>query len=216
LPGGQGLGEIDDIKYFQSNLYKALNVPSSRLDAESTFSLGRSSEISRDEVKFTRFVKRLRSRFSMLFMEILKTQLILKGILNEEEWEKVKNNIYYKFHEDNYFSELKDSEILNGRVATLAQMDNYIGQFYSKMWVMKNVLQLSEDEIKDMQKEMDEENKEEAENPNPNDPMPPVPAAQPAQIQLSVAQPEEPAAEPKPEKKEAKPIVKPEKAKPAK
>ena len=157
LPGGENLGAIDDIIYFQKKLYKSLNVPVNRLEQEAQFSLGRSSEITRDELKFQKFVNRLRKRFSGVFMELLKTQLILKGIINKEDWDDIKDNIAVDYLEDNHFSELKDSEMLRERLNTLQQMENYVGTYFSREWVKRNVLRMNDEEIEKMQEEIDEE-----------------------------------------------------------
>ena len=161
LPGGQNLGEMEDINYFQKKLYKSLNVPISRLEAETGFSLGRSSEISRDEVKFAKFIRRLRARFSTLFDKALEKQLILKGIIKPEEWDMIKDNIRYDFQLDNHFEELKQAEILRDRLSLLDEVNNYLGIFYSKEWVRKNVLHLSEDEIEDIKKQIEDEAEDE-------------------------------------------------------
>jgi len=147
LPGGQNLGEIDDIKYFQNKLYRSLNVPVSRLEAESSFSLGRSNEITRDELKFSKFVQRIRKRFTELFNDILKTQLVLKGIINEEDWAYIKENIQYNYVQDGYFTELKNTEILKERLEILQTVESYVGSYFSKEWVRKNVLKMSDNEI---------------------------------------------------------------------
>lgn len=154
LPGGQNLGEIEDIVYFQKKLYRSLNVPVNRLEQESQFSLGRSNEITRDEVKFQKFIDRLRKRFSHLFHGILKKQLILKGICTEEDWNNWKNNIVIDYIKDNHFSELRDAELLRERVQMLDQVQNYVGEFFSKEWIWKNILQLSDEDMKQMQKEI--------------------------------------------------------------
>jgi hypothetical protein len=150
LPGGDNLGQIDDIVYFQKRLYRALNVPINRLEQESQFSLGRSTEISRDEVKFQKFIDRLRIRFSGLFYGVLKKQLVMKGIITEDDWEQWKNDIYVDYIRDNHFTELKDAEILQGRLQMLDQVQQYVGEYFSKDWVMKNILQLDDDDIKQM------------------------------------------------------------------
>jgi len=150
LPGGQNLGEIQDIQYFQEKLYQALNVPTSRLKSGDGFQLGRASEISRDELKFTKFISRLRKRFTALFNDALKVQLIAKGIIREDEWSDIKKDLRYDFMKDNDFAELKDAEILANRIQALQQIEPYIGKFYSTDWVKKNVLRLSEDQIEDM------------------------------------------------------------------
>jgi hypothetical protein len=161
LPGGQNLGEMEDINYFQKKLYKSLNVPISRLEAETGFSLGRSSEISRDEVKFAKFIRRLRARFSTLFDKALEKQLILKGVIKPEEWDIIKDSIRYDFKLDNHFEELKQSEILRDRLSLLDQVNNYVGVYYSKDWVRKNVLHMSEDEIEEIEKQLKDEGEDE-------------------------------------------------------
>ena len=155
LPGGQNLGEIEDILYFQKKLYKSLNVPISRLETETAFAIGRATEISRDEVKFSRFIDRLRIKFSRLFDDILKTQLILKNIVTEDDWKKSKEYVSYDFQKDGHFVELKEAEILRERVNTLEQLDQFVGKYYSEDWIRKNVLRQSEAEIAQMSKEME-------------------------------------------------------------
>lgn len=159
LPGGDNLGQIEDIIYFQKKLYKSLNVPVGRLDPEQNASgiLGRTTEITRDEFKFQKFVDRLRRKFSELFYNILKKQLILKGIITEEDWEEWKYDITVEYISDNYFTELKDSEILRERINMLRDLEPYVGVFYSKEWTQKNVLMLSDDDIKQMKKEIEDE-----------------------------------------------------------
>jgi len=158
LPGGENLGQIDDIVYFQKRLYRSLNVPINRLEQEAQFSLGRSTEISRDEVKFQKFVDRLRRRFSHLFLNILKKQLLLKGIITEEDWEQWKNNITIDFLRDNYFTELKNAEILRERLQTMDQVSQYVGEYFSREWVMKNVMMFSDEDIEEMKKQVESEN----------------------------------------------------------
>jgi len=157
LPGGQNLGEIEDILYFQKKLYKSLNVPISRLEQENAFAIGRATEISRDEVKFSRFVDRLRVKFSRLFDDILRTQLLLKKIVTDEDWKKSKEYISYDFQKDGHFVELKEAEILRERVATLNDLDQFVGKYYSEAWIRKNVLRQSEAEIRDINKEIEGE-----------------------------------------------------------
>ena len=161
LPGGENLGQIDDIVYFQKRVYKALNVPINRLEQEQQFSLGRSTEISRDEVKFQKFVDRLRNKFSTLFMEILKKQLILKKIITEADWDSWKEDIKVEYSRDNYFSELKESELLKERIQTLDMIQPHVGEYFTKEWVMKNILKLSEEDTKDLDQEVDDENQDE-------------------------------------------------------
>ena len=147
LPGGQNLGEIEDIMYFQKKLYRALNVPISRLETETAFAIGRATEISRDEVKFSRFVDRLRLKFSRLFDDVLRTQLLLKNIITEDDWKNMKEYVSYDFQKDSHFVELKEAEILRERINTLEQMDQFVGKYYSEEWIRKNVLRQSEQEI---------------------------------------------------------------------
>jgi Bacteriophage T4-like portal protein (Gp20) len=164
LPAGQNLGQMDDVLYFEKKLYRALNVPVSRLESSTGFSLGRSNEITRDELKFDKFVDKLRSRFSILFDEILARQLALKGICTLEEWNTFKQYIHYDFIKDNNFAELKEAELLQNRLTMLQTVQPYIGMFYSKRWVQENVLQFNEEEIEKMQEQMDEEAEEQEEN----------------------------------------------------
>ena len=158
LPGGQNLGELEDVKYFEKKLYKALNVPVSRLNPETSgFSLGRTNEITRDELKFAKFVDRLRNRFSDLFDQALRVQCVLKGICTDQEWDDFRTNIHYDFIKDNNFTELKDAELMKERLALLATIDPYTGRYFSQSWIQRNVLRLNDDDIKEMQIEMDEE-----------------------------------------------------------
>jgi hypothetical protein len=154
LPGGQNLGEIEDILYFQKKLYKSLNVPISRLETETAFAIGRATEISRDEVKFSRFVDRLRLKFSRLFDDILRTQLLLKNIITDDDWKAMKEYVSYDFQKDNHFTELKEAEILRERINTLEVMDQFVGKYYSEEWIRKNVLRQSEVEIGEIDKEI--------------------------------------------------------------
>ena len=147
LPGGQNLGEITDIEYFKKKLYRSLNVPPSRMDGEGGFNLGRSSEILRDELKFTKFVGRLRKRFSGMFNDMLKTQLLLKNIITPEDWEIMSEHIQYDFLYDNHFSELKDSELLNERLNSLQAAEPYIGKYYSQDYVRRHILRQTDEEI---------------------------------------------------------------------
>ena len=171
LPGGENLGQIDDIIYFQKKLYKSLNVPVNRLEQESQYSLGRTTEITRDEVKFKKFIDRLRNRFSDLFMQLLKTQLLLKGIITKDDWKTWKESIAFDYIEDNYFSELKQSEMIRERFDMLSSLDEHIGRFISNEWVRKNVLRFNDEEIEEIQKQIDAENKDgENDMPDPDDP----------------------------------------------
>ena len=157
LPGGSNLGEIDDIVYFQRKLYRSLNVPISRMEAEQSFSLGRSTEITRDELKFSKFVQRLRKKFAALFHDILRTQLVLTGVIAEEEWDSIKEHIQYDFLQDGHFAELRDTEILRERVEMLGQVEPYVGNFFSKAWVRKHILHQTQDEIDEIEKEIEDE-----------------------------------------------------------
>ena len=160
LPGGANLGEIEDIKYFQKKLYRSLNVPVSRLTEESPgtiVGMGRSTEVTRDELKFTKFVQRLRKRFTALFLDILRTQLLLKGVMNDEDWYKIKQHIQFDFLRDGHFAELKHAELLEGRLNTLDRIQSYIGTFYSKEYVQKYVLRLTDAEIATMSDEIKKE-----------------------------------------------------------
>jgi hypothetical protein len=165
LPGGENLGQIDDIIYFQKRLYRSLNVPVNRLEQEAQFTLGRSTEISRDEVKFQKFIDRLRRRFSWVFLGILRKQLLLRGIITDQDWEEWKDNIYVDYVIDNHFSELKESEVIRERIATLDQVSQYVGEYFSKEWVMRNVLRMSDDEITNMDKEIAGEEPRDEEQP---------------------------------------------------
>ena len=157
LPGGQNLGELSDLEYFEKKLYKSLGVPSTRLDAGGGFNLGRSSEILRDELKFTRFVGRLRKRFSQVFIDMLKTQLILKNIVTPEDWIKLADHIQFDFLYDNHFSDLKKNEILNDKLAVIAAMEPYVGRYFSAQYVRKNVLGQTDGEIKDIDEQIKKE-----------------------------------------------------------
>ena len=168
LPGGANLGEIDDITYFQRKLYRSLNVPISRLEAEQNFSLGRSTEITRDELKFTKFVGKLRKKFSVIFNDLLRTQLILTGVIAEEEWKQMSEHIQFDFLQDNNFTELKNAELLKERLEMLSQVENYVGTYFSKEWIKKNVLHLTDDEISEMQKQMDSEGDDNGEDGDNN------------------------------------------------
>jgi hypothetical protein len=157
LPGGSNLGEIDDIKYFQNKLYRSLNVPISRLEAENSFSIGRSDNITRDELKFTKFVQKLRKKFSVLFMDILKTQLVLKGVIAVEEWDMMKEHIQFDFMQDGHFTELKNAEILQNRLDMLGQIESYVGTYFSKEYVRKQVLRMNDEEIEEVENQIKDE-----------------------------------------------------------
>ena len=156
----QNLGELEDVKYFQKKLYRSLNVPESRLESDNTFNVGRSAEITRDEVKFQKFVVRLRKRFSDLFSDLLKTQLVLKGVVSLEEWDDMKEHIQYDFIADNYFSELKEKELLNERIALLAQMDPFAGKYFSLEYLRRQILRQTDSEFTEIDKQMKKEIKD--------------------------------------------------------
>jgi len=160
LPGGQNLGETGDIDYFQKKLYRSLNVPVSRMESTSGFNLGRQAEITRDELKFTKFVQRLRRKFTEIFNDMLKTQLILKGIIAEEDWGTISSHLQYDFVKDGHFSELKETEMLKERLALANDMRDYIGKFYSVEYVRKNILKQDQREIEDIDKQIENEIKD--------------------------------------------------------
>jgi hypothetical protein len=157
LPGGASLGDNDNLAYFQRKLYKSLGVPVSRLEPENTYSFGRVSEMTRDEMRFGKFIRRLRTRFSILFDNILEKQLVLKGVLTPEEWKEIKDKVRYDFMKDSYFEELKEMEILREKITSLREIDEHVGKYFSRQWVQSNVLFMSEEETKQMKKEIDSE-----------------------------------------------------------
>ena len=157
LPGGQNLGEITDIEYFRAKLYRSLNVPSSRLEASTGFNLGRSTEITRDELKFTKFVQKLRKKFIELFNDILRTQLVLKGIIAEEEWPMIRDNIFYDFLQDGHFAELKQAEMLKDRIQLANDVRDYVGKYFSVEYVRKNILKQSDQDIEKIDSQIKKE-----------------------------------------------------------
>lgn len=194
LQGGQNLGELTDVDYFRRKLYKSLHVPASRIEADQTFNFGRASEITRDEVKFSRFIDRLRVRFSHLFDTILETQLILRGIMTREEFKEIKELIHYDYLRDNYFAELKNQEIMNARLGLLGQIDAFTGKYYSVKYIREKVLQMTEEDMEEMDEQIEMEQTEMQEkmdqmgmDPNamqqggPPQPAPPGQGPQPAQ-----------------------------------
>ena len=172
LPGGQNLGEITDIEYFKKKLYRSLNVPPSRMDGEGGFNLGRSSEILRDELKFTKFVGRLRKRFSNMFNDMLRTQLILKNIVTPEDWEKMSEHIQYDFLYDNHFSELKEAELMTERLNLVATAEPYVGKYFSQDYVRRKLLRQTDEEILE-QNELIKDEIESGVIPDPNAPIDP-------------------------------------------
>jgi hypothetical protein len=154
LPSGQNLGELADVQYFEKKLYKSLNVPVSRLESQTGFTLGRAAEITRDELKFNKFIERLRAKFTLLFDELMERQLALKGVCSVEEWQELKEKIHYDFLKDNNFSELKESELMTSRLQLMQLIDPYVGVYFSKAWIKKKVLHLNEDESEKMEEEI--------------------------------------------------------------
>jgi hypothetical protein len=159
LPAGQNLGQMEDVQYFQKKLLQSLNVPYSRLEPQGggMVGLGRTTEVTRDELKFNKFVVKLRNKFSQIFDHALKIQLSLKGICSQEEWETFREDVFYDYRKDNNFTELRDAELLSQRLQTLGQIDPYVGRYYSQEWVKKNVLHLTDDQVEEMQKQIDSE-----------------------------------------------------------
>ena len=157
LPGGQNLGELTDIQYFQTKLYKALNVPAGRLESGQSFNIGRSSEIMRDELKFTKFVGKLRRYCSEMFNDILKTQLILKGVITPEDWDDMKEHIQYDYLYDNHFTELKNIEMLNEKLNVITAMEPFMGRYFSTDYVRVNILKQSETEMAELDKQMSDD-----------------------------------------------------------
>lgn len=155
LPGGQNLGELEDVKYFQKKLYGALCVPISRLEPNQGFSMGRAAEVTRDELKFSKFVDRMRNKFAEIFNQALRVQCVLKGICTAEEWDQFKESIYYDFIKDNNFAELKEAELMTNRLQLLGAVDPYTGRYFSQAWIQRAVLRLTDEEIVEMQKEID-------------------------------------------------------------
>jgi hypothetical protein len=157
LPGGQNLGEMADVEYFLKKLYKALNIPTSRLQAENGFNMGRASEISRDELKYAKFINKLRMKFSELFLNFLRTQLLAKQVMSDEDWKKIQQKISFKYATDSYFAESKQAEILRDRIAILRDAADYSGKFYSDRWLRKNLLRQTDEDITEMDQEIEQE-----------------------------------------------------------
>jgi len=150
LPGGENLGQIADIEYFQKKVYQALNIPTSRFEEQSGFNFGRAAEISRDEMKFAKFITRIRRKFNSLFDDLMETQLVLKGVITPEDWDKIKNSIVYVYAQDQYYQEMKEAENLRNRVDVLNQITPYVGIYYSKDYIRRNVLKLTDKEVEDI------------------------------------------------------------------
>ena len=182
LPGGQNLGEIEDIVYFQRKLYRSLNIPVSRLEAENTFSMGRSAEITRDEVKFTKFIQKLRTKFNVLFNDVLKTQLILKGVIAEEDWPSIRDNITYKYLKDGHYAEMRDMDLLRDRLDILNTIEPFIGEWFSKEYVQRHVFRMSEEEMKKMQNQIEDEPPPAGEEEPPPEGVPPEEEPPPEEV----------------------------------
>ena len=157
LDGGQNLGEMEDVIYLQRKLFRALNVPLSRLETEAGFNLGRSTEITRDEIKFGKFISRLRARFSTLFNNLLKVQLISKGIISENDWKALDQQLKYTFQTDSHFTDLKDMEILKEKMDVMRELQEYVGTYFSKEYIKKNILRFSEEELREMESQIEKE-----------------------------------------------------------
>jgi hypothetical protein len=153
LPGGENLGQIADIEYFQNKVYQSLNVPVSRFQQGSGFNFGRAAEISRDELKFAKFISRIRRKFNVLFDDLLETQLVLKGIITPEDWVGMKEKINYEYAQDQYYEEIKTAENLRNRIDVLNQMSPYVGEYFSKNYIRKNILKLTDQEIEQIEQE---------------------------------------------------------------
>jgi len=157
LDGGQNLGQMEDVDYLLKKVYRALNVPVSRLESSTGFNLGRSNEITRDEIQFFKFIEKLRKRFAYLFLDLLKKQCLLKGIMTSDDWNKIYQDIKIVWNKDSYYTELKENEILREKVDMLNIIANFTGQFYSTKWVRKNILKQTDEEISQIDSEMQEE-----------------------------------------------------------
>ena len=193
LPGGQNLGELEDVKYFQKKLYRALNVPESRLESDSTFNLGRAAEITRDEIKFQKFVTRLRKKFSSLFHDLLKTQLVLKGIISLEDWDDMSEHIQYDFIADNYFAELKEKEMLTERLNLVAAMDPYAGRYFSLEYIRRQILRHTDAEMNEIDEQMEQEIADgKLPDPATIDPATGMPIEDPAAMEAQMAEEEQP------------------------
>lgn len=181
LPGGQGLGQLDDLDYFLNKLYHSLNVPISRTKPDTGFSIGKSDTVSRDEIKFNKFIGKIRSRFNGTLLDPLRVQLVAKGIISDEDWESIKEKIRIIYSHDNYFAELKENEILNTRIQTALQADPLVGKYYSKEWIQKNVLRLKDEEIEEIAAQQKAEVMPLADTDDGMDPTQPPPEAAPSE-----------------------------------
>ena len=157
LQGGQNLGEMDDVLYFEKKLYRALSVPLSRIESDTGFNMGRASEIDRDELNFQKFIHRLRNKFNVLFLNALRVQLILKGVITEEEWYSIVQDLRFDYVSDSFFTESKDYEIIESRLRVLRDMNDYIGEYYSREWVRRNILRQTDRDMEEQDKQIDKE-----------------------------------------------------------
>jgi hypothetical protein len=173
LPGGQNLGEMEDVEYFKKSLYRALNVPVSRMETETSFNLGRTSEVTRDEVKFSKFIKKLRARFSHLFDNLLEIQLVLKGVVNRKQWKKLKEEIFFEFAHDSYFSELKETEILRERISLANDIDPFVGRYFSLKYVRQSIFKMTEEKMDQMDKDIKAEQEDTDSPMHPDNIIPP-------------------------------------------
>ena len=186
LEGGQNLSEMEDVKYFQKKLFQSLNVPTSRLEESTGFNMGRSSEISRDEVKFFKFIERLRMKFSEVFLELLRVQLVLKGVIRDDEWADIESRLAFKFAKDSHFTEIQENDILKDRLASAREAEDFVGKYYSREWVRKMILRQTEDDVEQIDKQIEEEKAAgliaapEGAAPPPEEPQAPPPAPAPA------------------------------------
>jgi hypothetical protein len=191
LPGGANLGELEDVKYFERKLYKSLGVPLGRLESQQGFSLGKSTEITRDELKFSKFVQRLRNKFSTLFDDLMRVQLVLKKVCTEEEWKQFQEDIWYDYKKDNNFTELKEAELITNRILLLQYVDPFVGRYYSMEWVKKNILKQTDEDIEEINKQISEEQQAMApavdENGNPVQDQQQLQQPQPQQSQAQLA-----------------------------
>ena len=177
---------MEDVKYFQKKLFQSLNVPTSRLEESTGFNMGRSSEISRDEVKFFKFIERLRMKFSEVFLELLRVQLVLKGVIRDEEWADIESRLAFKFAKDSHFTEIQENDILKDRLASAREAEDFVGKYYSREWVRKMILRQTEDDVEQIDKQIEEEKAAglivapEGAAPPPEEPQAPPPAPAPA------------------------------------
>ena len=189
LPGGQNLGEMEDVEYFKKSLYRALNVPVSRMETETSFNLGRTSEVTRDEVKFSKFIKKLRARFSHLFDNLLEIQLVLKGVVNRKQWKKLKEEIFFEFAHDSYFSELKETEILRERIYLANDIDPFVGRYFSLKYVRQSIFKMTEEKMDQMDKDIKAEQEDTDSPMHPDNIIPPDGIPKPKAVPVKKEEP---------------------------